>query len=100
MNKDQKLIAEAYDAVVESPAESGPGTSDMYNQAFKSLEDLLGQFYSLGQKGLGDDVPAINEKIADILLQHEVDERDMKRFADALTSILLGQSMRGFASRS
>jgi hypothetical protein len=28
---------------------------------------------------------------------HGVDQRDMQRFSDVLTSILLGQSVRGYA---
>lgn len=73
--------------------ETGP------QEAFKALEDALGKFYALGQKGLGGDADAINERVVDILRMHEVDERDLQRFGDALTSIVLGQSMRGFASR-
>lgn len=69
------------------------------NLAFKSLEDTLGKFYALGQKGLGADADAVNERVVDILRMHEVDERDLQRFGDVLTSILLGQSVRGFASR-
>jgi hypothetical protein len=71
--------------------EAGP------HEAFKALEDTLGKFYALGQKGLGADADAVNERVVDILRMHEVDQRDMQRFGDVLTSILLGQSMRGFA---
>jgi hypothetical protein len=71
--------------------ETGP------QEAFKALEDTLGKFYALGQKGLGGDADAFNERVIDILMQHGVDQRDLRRFGDALTSILLGQSMRGFA---
>lgn len=70
------------------------------NNAFKALENTLGQFYTLGQKGLGADADAVNERVVDILRMHEVDERDLQRFGDALTSILLGQSVRGFADRN
>jgi hypothetical protein len=66
-------------------------------EAFKSLEDTLGKFYALGQKGLGSDADAVNERVIDILKMHGVDDRDLRRFGDALTSILLGQSVRGFA---
>lgn len=69
------------------------------NLAFKSLEDTLGKFYALGQKGLGADADAVNERVIDILRMHDVDERDLQRFGDALTSILLGQSTRGFADQ-
>ncbi len=72
-------------------SETGP------NEAFKSLEDTLGKFYALGQKGLGSDADAVNERVIDILKMHEVDDKDLQRFGDALTSILLGQSVRGFA---
>jgi hypothetical protein len=74
--------------------ETGP------NDAFKSLENTLGQFYALGQKGLGADADAVNERVVDILRMHEVDDRDLQRFGDVLTSILLGQSVRGFADRN
>jgi hypothetical protein len=67
------------------------------NDAFKALEDALGKFYALGQKGLGADAAAVHDRVYNILLQHEVDERDMQRFSDVLASILLGQSVRGFA---
>jgi hypothetical protein len=71
--------------------ETGP------QEAFKSLEDTLGKFYALGQKGLGADADMVNERVIDILMMHGVDQRDLRRFGDALTSILLGQSMRGYA---
>jgi hypothetical protein len=71
--------------------EAGP------QDAFKSLEDTLGKFYALGQKGLGADADAVNERVIDILKMHGVDDRDLRRFGDALTSILLGQSVRGYA---
>jgi hypothetical protein len=71
--------------------ETGP------QEAFKALEDTLGKFYALGQKGLGGDADMVNERVIDILMMHGVDQRDLRRFGDALTSILLGQSMRGFA---
>jgi hypothetical protein len=67
------------------------------NNAFKTLEDALSKFYALGQKGLGADAAAVHDRVYNILVQHEVDERDMQRFSDVLTSILLGQSVRGFA---
>lgn len=70
------------------------------NNAFKSLENTLGQFYALGQKGLGADADAVNERVVDILRMHDVDERDLQRFGNVLTSILLGQSVRGFADRN
>jgi hypothetical protein len=71
--------------------ETGP------QEAFKSLEDTLGKFYALGQKGLGADADMVNERVIDILMMHGVDQRDLRRFGDALTSILLGQSVRGYA---
>ena len=71
--------------------ETGP------QEAFKSLEDTLGKFYALGQKGLGADADMVNERVIDILKMHGVDDRDLRRFGDALTSILLGQSVRGYA---
>jgi hypothetical protein len=67
------------------------------NEAFKALEDVLNKFYTIGQKGLGADAAAVHDRVYNILVQHEVDQKDMQRFADVLTSILLGQSMRGFA---
>ena len=75
----------------ELAPETGP------QEAFKSLEDALDKFYALGKKGLGGDAAAINDRVYNILVQHEVDQRDIKRFSDALTSIILGQSMRGYA---
>jgi hypothetical protein len=71
--------------------ETGP------QDAFKALEDTLVKFYALGQKGLGADADMVNERVIDILMMHGVDQRDLRRFGDALTSILLGQSMRGYA---
>ena len=67
------------------------------NDAFKALEDTLGKFYALGQKGLGADADVVMERVAEILRQHQVDSRDMERFTNVLGSILLGQSVRGFA---
>ena len=67
------------------------------NDAFKALEDALGKFYALGQKGLGADAAVVHDRVYNILLQHEVDKKDMQRFSDVLASILLGQSVRGFA---
>jgi hypothetical protein len=75
----------------ELAPETGP------QEAFKALEDALGKFYALGQKGLGADAAAVHDRVYNILLQHEVDKRDMQRFSDVLTSIILGQSVRGFA---
>jgi len=75
--------------------ELAPETSPQ--EAFKTLEDTLGKFYALGQKGLGADAAAVHDKVYNILQKHEVDQRDMQRFSDVLTSILLGQSVRGFA---
>jgi len=75
----------------ELAPETGP------QEAFKTLEDALDKFYALGQKGLGGDAAAVNDRVYNILVQHKVDERDIKRFSDVLTSILLGQSMRGYA---
>lgn len=68
------------------------------NLAFKSLEDTLGKFYALGQKGLGADADMVMERVAEILRQHEVDESNMDQFTNVLGSILLGQSTRGFAN--
>ncbi len=75
----------------ELAPETGP------QEAFKTLEDALDKFYALGKKGLGGDAAAVNDRVYNILVQHEVDERDIKRFSDVLTSILLGQSVRGYA---
>jgi hypothetical protein len=71
--------------------ETGP------QEAFKTLENTLDKFYALGQKGLGADAAAVHDRVYNILQKHEVDQRDMQRFSDVLTSILLGQSVRGFA---
>jgi hypothetical protein len=81
------------DAKPDLAPETGP------NDAFKALEDTLGKFYALGQKGLGADADVVMERVAEILRQHEVDNRDMERFTNVLGSILLGQSVRGFADR-
>jgi hypothetical protein len=86
---DQEV--EDIDIDPELAPETGP------QEAFKSLEDTLSKFYALGQKGLGGDAAAVNDRVYNILMQHGVDQRDMQRFSDALTSILLGQSMRGYA---
>jgi hypothetical protein len=67
------------------------------NEAFKHLESALDAFYALGQKGLGADAAAVNDRVYNMLEQHGVDQADIKRFADALTSIILGQSVRGYA---
>jgi hypothetical protein len=67
------------------------------NDAFKTLEDTLNKFYLLGKGGLGADAAAVHDRVYNILLNQEVDEKDIQRFADVLTSILLGQSVRGFA---
>lgn len=72
--------------------ETGP------DEAFKALEETLSKFYALGQKGLGADAQAVHERVSEILRLHEVDQRDMQRFSDVLTSILLGQSVRGYAA--
>jgi hypothetical protein len=67
------------------------------NDAFKSLEDALDTFYNLGKGGLGADPAAVHDRVYNMLQQHEVDDRDIQRFSDVLTSIILGQSTRGFA---
>jgi hypothetical protein len=85
---------EAYKAHLDGSdlePESGP------NEAFKHLESALDAFYALGRKGLGADAAAVNDRVYNMLQQREVDQRDIKRFADALTSIILGQSVRGYA---
>lgn len=66
-------------------------------EAFKALENTLEQFYNLGKKGLGADADMVMKRVADILRQYQVDDRDMDRFVNVLGSILLGQSTRGFA---
>lgn len=71
--------------------EAGP------DKAFKALENVLGQFYALGQKGLVADGDVVMERVAEILRQHDVDDRDIGRFTNVLGSIILGQSTRGFA---
>ena len=78
----------------ELAPETGP------QEAFKALENTLEKFYALGQKGLGGDAAAVNDRVYNILMQHGVDQKDMQRFSDVLTSILLGQSMRGYADSS
>ena len=82
---------EEVDMDPELAPETGP------QEAFKSLENALAKFYELGKKGLGADAAAVNDRVYNILQSHGVDQKDMKRFSDALTSIILGQSMRGFA---
>jgi hypothetical protein len=94
MNKDAKLLAEAYNKVLKeedlSP-ERGP------DEAFKHLDNALSSFYAIGQKGLGPDPKAINDRVYNMLQKHQVDDKDMQRFSDALTSIILGQSTLGYA---
>jgi hypothetical protein len=94
-----KYMEEAYsDVEVENmdiDSELVPETGPQ--EAFKTLEDTLAKFYALGQKGLGADASAVHDRVYNILQKHEVDQRDMQRFSDVLTSILLGQSTRGFA---
>ena len=67
-------------------------------QGYKLLEDALHKFYEYGYTGSSDaDAAATNERVAEILRNLEVDDRDMQRFADVLTSIVLGQMVRGHA---
>jgi len=88
---DKKEAYKAYLDGSDLGPESGPG------DAFKHLESALDAFYALGQKGLGADAAAVNDRVYNMLQQREVDQADIKRFADALTSIILGQSIRGYA---
>lgn len=87
---------EIYDEPKGELGDSGPQGVHP-NEAFKSLEDALDMFYNLGKGGMGADPAAVHDKVYNMLLQHEVDQRDIQRFSDALTSIILGQSMRGYA---
>jgi hypothetical protein len=75
----------------ELAPETGP------QEAFKALTDALDKFYELGKKGLTPDPQAVNDRVYNILVQHEVDEKNLKNFSDVLMSIILGQSVRGFA---
>ena len=75
----------------ELAPETGP------QEAFKALTDALDKFYELGKKGLSPDPQAVNDRVYNILVQHEVDEKNLKNFSDVLMSIILGQSVRGFA---
>jgi hypothetical protein len=75
----------------ELAPETGP------QEAFKTLEDALVKFYDLGKKGLGPDARAVHDRIYNILVKHEVDKKNLKNFSDVLMSIVLGQSMRGYA---
>jgi hypothetical protein len=75
----------------ELAPETGP------QEAFKALEDTLDKFYNLGKKGLSPDPQAVNDRVYNILQQHGVDKKDMQRFSDVLMSIILGQSVRGYA---
>jgi hypothetical protein len=75
----------------ELAPETGP------QEAFKTLEDALEKFYALGKKGLSPDPQAVNDRIYNILVKHEIDEKNLKNFSDVLMSIVLGQSMRGYA---
>jgi hypothetical protein len=79
------------DVDLELAPETGP------QEAFDTLEDALVKFYELGKKGLGPDAKAVNDRIYNMLVKHEVDEKNLKNFSDVLMSIILGQSMRGFA---
>lgn len=84
--------------VKEMPEDSSLARETGPDEAFKSLEDTLDKFYALGQKGLGADADMVMERIAEILRLHEVDQSNMKQFTDVLGSILLGQSVRGYAN--
>jgi hypothetical protein len=75
----------------ELAPETGP------QEAFKALTDALDKFYELGKKGLTPDPQAVNDRVYNILVQHEVDEKNLKNFSDVLMSIILGQSVRGYA---
>jgi hypothetical protein len=66
-------------------------------EAFKALDNMLGLFYKIGQKGLGPDPDAVHERIVDILKMHDVDEKNIGRFSNVLLSVVLGQSTNGFA---
>lgn len=67
-------------------------------QGYKLLEDALHKFYEYGYTGSADaDAAATNERVVDILRNLEVDDRDVQRFGDVLTSIILGQMVRGHA---
>ncbi len=87
---------EVYDEPKGDLGEPGPVGVDP-NEAFKAIEDALDMFYNLGKGGMGADAAAVHDRVYNILQQHGVDQSDMQRFSDALTSIILGQSVRGFA---
>ena len=94
-SKDQDLLAEAYKQV---HIKEESNDSEL-NNAFNTLQKSLELFYALGQKGLNADADAANERIIDMLRMQGVDEKDLSRFGNALTSIVLGQSMSGYASK-
>jgi hypothetical protein len=87
---------EVYDEPKGNLGEEGPRGVHP-NEAFKSLENALDMFYNLGLGGMGGDAAAVNDRVYNMLVQYKVDERDIQRFSDVLTSIILGQSMRGYA---
>lgn len=93
--KDQILLEQAYGQV---QVKENSNDSEL-NNAFNTLQKSLELFYALGQKGLNADADAANERIIDMLRMQGVDEKDLTRFGNALTSIVLGQSMSGYASR-
>lgn len=67
-------------------------------EGYKALENALRSFYSYGYTGSADaDPAATSERVAEMLRNFEVDDRDMQRFTDVLTSIILGQMVRGHA---
>jgi hypothetical protein len=87
---------EVYDEPKGDLGEEGPQGVHP-DEAFKSLEDALDKFYNLGLGGMGGDAAGVHDRVYNMLQQHEVDQKDIQRFSDVLTSIILGQSMRGYA---
>jgi len=72
--------------------------NQLREEGYKLLKDAFHKFYEYGYTGSADTDPgATNERVVDMLRDMEVDDRDMQRFGDALTSIILGQMVRGHA---
>jgi hypothetical protein len=67
-------------------------------EGYKLLEQAFKKFYMYGYSGSGvADAQREATKVASMLEAMHVDERDIKRFTDALISIILGQIVSGHA---
>jgi len=67
-------------------------------EGYKLLEQAFQKFYMYGYSGSGvADAQREATKVASMLKAMYVDEKDIKRFTDALISIILGQIVSGHA---